>query len=164
MPEGSFTNSGQRARRSNPIFRPEITRVDATRASDPRPAVLLSCTPGTAARALISVLETSGYRVIVVHSEDEALDALETAAVDLILVHLQSLDPSQLDFIKLQRMSDPLEPLLPVLVLADAMNAGLEQACADARVDLRLTSPIEARSLLDHIAGLCAGRLGKPRG
>lgn len=138
--------------------------MDATRASAPRPAVLLSCTPGAAARALISVLEKSGYRVIVVHTEDEALDALETAAVDLILVHLQSVDPARLDFVKLQRMSDPLDPLLPVLVLADATDARLEQACADARVDLRLTSPIEARSLLDHIAGLCAGRLGKPRG
>ncbi len=152
---------------TSPIFRtatdlrPEFSRVDATRSFPRRPAILVSSSAGAAAQALTAALDQNGYQVIAAHTEDEALDALETADVGLVLVYLQAADPARLDFVKLQRMSDPTDPLLPVLVLADVMTAAVEQACADARVDLRLTSPIEPSYLLDYIADLCASR---PRG
>ncbi len=139
-------------------LRPEFSRVDATRSYPPSRVILLSCSAGAAAQALTSALDQNGYQVIATHTEDEALDALETAAVELILVYLQAADPTRLDFVKLQRMSHPADPLLPVLVLADVMTAAVEQACADARVDLRVTGPIEPNHLLDYISDLCASR------
>lgn len=130
--------------------------MDAT--PRPHPVILLSCPAGPASRALTVALGSGGYRIIVAHTEDAALDALETGTVELILVHLNAADPARLDFVKLQRMGDPNEPLLPVVVLADTMSEAVEQACAEARVDLRLTAPIEPRYLLDYIADLRASR------
>lgn len=130
--------------------------MDATPSQ--RPVILLSSLVDAASRVLASTLEHGGYRVIVARSEDEALDALETTAVDVVVVHLHTADPARLDFVKLQRMSDPADLALPVIVLADIMSAPVEQACADARVDLRLTSPVEPRYLIDYIADLRASR------
>lgn len=124
-----------------------------------RPVILLSCATNLAAQALVAALGRAGaYRIVVAQSEDEALKALETTEIDFILVHLNTADASRLDFVKLQRMSDPGDPLLPVIVLADVMTADVEQACTEARVDLKLTSPIEPRYLLDYIADLRADR------
>lgn len=130
--------------------------MDATQPS--RPAILLCCSADAASQALAAILDHAHYRVIVARNEDEALDALQATAVELILVHLRGTDAAGLDFVKLQRMSDPVTPLVPVVVLADVMSAAVEQACADARVDLRLTSPIEPRYLVDYIADLRASR------
>lgn len=126
--------------------------------SPDRPLILLSCSVAPAAQALVAAMERGGYRIVVAADEDEALEAIEAMNVDLVLVHLHTADASRLDFVKLQRMSDPSGPVLPVIVLADTMTAGVEQACADARVDLRLTSPIEPRYLLDYIADLRTDR------
>lgn len=108
----------------------------------------------SAAQALASALDRGGHRITIVTSEEEALVALEDADFDLVLVHLQA--PERLDVIKLLRMSDPRELCPQVIVLADAMAAEVEQACADARVDLRLISPVEPRHLLDYVADLLA--------
>jgi response regulator RpfG family c-di-GMP phosphodiesterase len=123
----------------------------------PRPqarVILLFSSAQPAARALNLALTGAGYRVITAGGESDALFALEHEAVDLLLVHLHSTNPERLDVVKLQRMSDPSAPRLPVIVLAEMMSAELEQACADAHVDLRLTSPVEPRLLLDSISEL----------
>lgn len=134
-----------------------VAALDATQQA-PRPVILLSCPAGGASRALAAMLDGGGYSVIVAHNEDEALTALETTLVEAVLVHLSAADPARLDFVKLQRMSDPADPLLPVVLLSDGMSPELEQASAEAQVDLRLVAPIEPRHLLDYIADLRANR------
>lgn len=119
-------------------------------------AILLFAASAAAAQALASALDRGGHRITVAASEEEALQALEDADFDLVLVHLHRPDPERVDVIKLLRMSDPSEHRPPVIVLADAMTAEVEQACADAGVDLRLISPVEPRHLLDYIADLLA--------
>ncbi len=118
-------------------------------------AILLFATGG-AAQALASALQRGGHRVAAATSEEEALQALEDTRYDLVVVHLPRANPERLDVIKLMRMSDPGDKGPPVVVLADAMNADVEQACADARVDLRLVSPVDPSHLLDYVADLLA--------
>lgn len=118
-------------------------------------AVLVFATGG-AAQALASALQRGGHRVAVATGEEEALQALEDAHYDLVVVHLLKADPERLDVIKLMRMGDPWSSGPPVIVLADAMNADVEQACVDARVDLRLASPVDPGHLLDYVADLLA--------
>lgn len=120
-------------------------------------AILLFAGNAAAAHALASALERGGHRITIAASEEEALGALEDAEFDLVLVHLHAPDPERLDVIKLLRMSDPSAGSPPVMVLADAMTAEVEQACADSGVDLRLVSPVEPRHLLDYVDDLLAG-------
>lgn len=122
------------------------------------PAVLVFALEAMAARLLAAALGRGGYRIITVNDEDHAMTALAEDAIDLIVVHLGAPDPECLDFVKLQRMGDPADPLLPVVVLADVMTADLERACDDARVDLRLSAPVEPRYLLDYVGDLLARR------
>ncbi|MGZ8996512.1 MAG: response regulator [Rhodospirillales bacterium] len=118
-------------------------------------AILLFAT-GPEAQALASALERGGNRIAVATSEEEALQALEDADFDLVLVHLPVPDPERLDVVKLMRMSDPSAGSPPVIVLADAMTAEVEQACADAGLDLRLVNPVDPRHLLDYVGDLLA--------
>lgn len=119
-------------------------------------AVLLFASGG-AAQALAATFDRAGWRITVATTEEEALQALEDGEFDLVLVHLDTPDPERLDVVKLLRMSDPSGRRLPVIVLADLMTEAVEQACADAGVDLRLLSPIEPRHLLDYAGDLLAG-------
>ena len=118
-------------------------------------AILLFATV-PAAQALASALARGGHRITVATGEKAALQALEDADFDLVLVHLPVPDPERLDVVKLMRMSDTGAGSPPVIVLADAMTAEVEQACADAGVDLRLVSPVDPRHLLDYVADLLA--------
>lgn len=122
------------------------------------PAVLVFAPDSTAARTLAGALGRGGYRVVIAGDEDQAFSALADQEISLIVLHLSAPGPEHLDFVKLQRMGDPADPLLPVVVLADAMSAELERACDDARVDLRLSAPIEPRYLLDYVGDLLARR------
>lgn len=122
------------------------------------PAVLVFATEAIAAQILGTALGRGGYRIVTACDEDDAMTALAGGTIDLIVIHLRAPDPEQLDFVKLQRMGDPADPLLPVVVLADAMTEDLERACDDAKVDLRLSSPVEPRYLLDYVGDLLARR------
>lgn len=120
------------------------------------PAVLVFAVEAMAGRILAAALGRGGYRVTTATDEDQALAAMAEDAIDLIVIHLRAPDPGSLDFVKLQRMGDPADPLLPVVVLAEVMSADLERACDDARVDLRLSAPVEPRYLLDYVGDLLA--------
>ncbi|HSK40351.1 MAG TPA: ATP-binding protein [Arenibaculum sp.] len=94
------------------------------------------------------ILETDGHDVAFAHDGEEALDAIEADAFDLVLMDINMPEMSGYEVTKFYRMAHLGEPHLPIIALtADATpeTAGL---CREAGMDAILTKPVEPAHLL----------------
>jgi two-component system, sensor histidine kinase RpfC len=106
---------------------------------------------------LAAILETAGHTVEMVDDGDVALDALERGGHDILLLDVNMPRLNGIEACKMWRQIEGGRSHLPIAgVTADA-TAETERACLDAGMDVRLTKPVNAQSLLETIDRLCSG-------
>jgi two-component system, sensor histidine kinase RpfC len=109
-------------------------------------------------RVIRGILERAGHQVHIVSNGEEALDMLENERFDVIVMDLNMPNLGGLDTVKTYRFIDPEAPQVPVIMLSADVTPEAIKECRDAGVDAFLPKPIEARRLLDEIAGLLSKR------
>ncbi len=106
------------------------------------------------------ILEHAGHRVETVGSGEAALDAIERAAFDLLIVDVNMPGISGIELAKLIRMAalggDGEQ--LPMIALSADATVETRAECEAAGVDVYLTKPVEALRLLEAIDDLLAAR------
>jgi two-component system sensor histidine kinase RpfC len=100
------------------------------------------------------ILEHGGHHVHVVGSGDEALEALEQSAFDVFLVDINMPGISGLEVVKLHRMAQMEGRRLPIIALTADATPETRRLAQEAGVDAFLTKPVEAKRLIDAVAGL----------
>jgi two-component system, sensor histidine kinase RpfC len=109
-------------------------------------------------RVIQGILERAGHRVRIVPNGEEALDALENERFDIIVMDLNMPELGGLDAVRTYRFIDPEGAQVPVIMLSADVTPEAMKECKDAGIDAFLPKPVEARRLLDEIAGLLAKR------
>jgi two-component system sensor histidine kinase RpfC len=97
------------------------------------------------------ILEHGGHRPHVVASGEEALDALEIGAYDVLIVDVNMPGISGIELARLLNVSRLGERRLPILALTADATPETRLACEQAGIDSYLTKPIEAHRLLDAV-------------
>ena len=103
-------------------------------------------------RAVIAkILERAGYKVEIVSDGEQALDALEARAFDLVLMDIHMPVMTGIEAAKLYRFISLGERRVPILALT--VDATLETAtrCTEAGMDGCVTKPVEPPRLLEAI-------------
>ena len=102
------------------------------------------------------ILEHAEHTAVLVSSGEEALDALEDASFDVLVVDVNMPGISGLEIVKLYRMAHLDEAPLPVIALSADATPETRHAAEEAGVDVYLTKPVEPRHLLEVIDDLPA--------
>jgi two-component system, sensor histidine kinase RpfC len=106
---------------------------------------------------LEAILVAAGHQVTLVGDGDEAIDALEQSAFDILLLDVNMPRLNGIDACVMWRQIEGGRQHLPIIgVTADA-TAETELKCTNAGMDIRLTKPVDARLLLATIAQYCGG-------
>jgi two-component system, sensor histidine kinase RpfC len=104
---------------------------------------------------LRAILGSAGHDVTMVTDGDEALDALEAQAFDILLLDINMPRLNGIDACIMWRQIEGGRKHLPIVgVTADA-TPETEQRCQAAGMDLRITKPVDAKLLLSTIEQLC---------
>lgn len=109
-------------------------------------------------RVIRGILERAGHRVRLASNGEEALDILENERFDVIVMDLNMPELGGLDAVRAYRFIDPEGGQVPVIMLSADVTPEAMKECKEAGVDAFLPKPVEARRLLDEIAGLLAKR------
>ncbi len=113
-------------------------------------------------KVLSKILERAGHEVRVVGNGEEALDALEDAEYDAVLMDLNMPVMDGIEATKIYRMASLGGHQAAIIGLtADASREAAER-CLEAGMDACLTKPIEPAKLLDAIEAVVAGRKPSP--
>jgi two-component system sensor histidine kinase RpfC len=109
-------------------------------------------------RVIVGILERAGHRVKVVGDGEQALDVLENERFDVIIMDLNMPELGGLDAARAYRFMDPEAIHVPIIMLSADVTSEARKECEAAGIDAFLPKPVEARRLLDTIAGLIAKR------
>lgn len=109
-------------------------------------------------RVIRGILERAGHQARIVANGEEALDVLENERFDVIIMDLNMPELGGLDAVRTYRFIDPEAAHVPVIILSADVTPEAIRECKDAGIDAFLPKPVEARRLLDEIAGLLAKR------
>ena len=109
-------------------------------------------------RVTVGILERAGHTVRVVGDGERALDALENERFDVIVMDLNMPQLGGLDAARAYRFMDPDSIHVPIIMLSADVTSETMRECEAAGIDAFLPKPVEARRLLDAIAGLIAKR------
>jgi PAS domain S-box-containing protein len=101
------------------------------------------------------ILRSVGYEVDVVENGEQAVDAVRKGAYDVVLMDVQMpvLDGIQAT-LRIRALPPPANSVTIIAVTAHAMNGAREQYLAMG-VDDYMAKPIDARTLIGKLAGLC---------
>lgn len=102
------------------------------------------------------ILTRAGHRTTLVVDGDAALDALDEASFDLAIVDINMPGTSGLDLVKLYRIAHIGEPYMPIIGLSADATLETRRACENAGMDLYLTKPVAAKTLLAEIDAVMA--------
>jgi len=105
-------------------------------------------------RVINKILEHAGHHARLVPDGEAALDALEQERFDMAILDMQMPVMGGIEAAKLYRFTHAPEDRIPLIVLTANATPEAMRECADAGVDAYLTKPVEARKLLQTIAGL----------
>jgi len=101
------------------------------------------------------ILEHAGHRPVVVKNGQLALDTLENAVFDLIIMDMQMPVMGGIEAAKVYQYTTSPDEKKPIIILtANATKEAMKQ-CEDANIDEYLTKPIEAKKLLSTIDEIC---------
>jgi two-component system sensor histidine kinase RpfC len=100
-------------------------------------------------RVVAKILERYGHRATVVGDGEEALDALEEGAFDLVLMDVNMPVMNGLEATKLYRFTALGLPHVPIVALTADITPEVAQRCRDAGMDACLNKPIEPARLLE---------------
>ncbi len=100
---------------------------------------------------IAKILERAGYKAEIVSDGEQALDALEARAFDVVLMDIHMPVMTGIEAAKLYRFISLGERRVPILALT--ADATLETAarCAEAGMDGCVTKPVEPARLLEAI-------------
>jgi len=109
---------------------------------------------------LRAILGSAGHEVTMVTDGDEALEALEAQAFDILLLDINMPRLNGIDACMMWRQTEGVDQHLPIVgVTADA-TPETEERCQAAGMDLRITKPVDAKLLLSTIDQLCNADAG----
>ena len=133
---------------------PEINDFPAISIATPR-KILVADDNRTNRDVLKAILDSAGHEVTLVADGDEAIDALEQSAFDILLLDVNMPRLNGVDACIMWRQIEGGRQHIPVIgVTADA-TAETELRCRNAGMDLRLTKPVDAKLLLATIQQFC---------
>jgi len=113
-------------------------------------------------KVITKILERAGHRVSVVNNGEEALDALEEQAFDIVLMDLNMPVMDGLEATKMFRFTSLGKPRTPVLALtADATPEAAKRA-QDADMDGCVLKPVQPAHLLEVIDRLVPEQAAEP--
>ncbi len=108
-------------------------------------------------RVLGTILERAGHRVLLAKTGEEALDTLDAAGVDCVLMDLNMPGMSGMEAVKLHRMAAlGRRPVVPIVALTADATSDAPQRCLEAGFDAFLLKPVEPRLLLEMVDRLSA--------
>jgi two-component system sensor histidine kinase RpfC len=116
-----------------------------------RLTVLIADDNRTNQRVVAKILERAGHLTTVVGNGEEALDALEQADFDLVLMDVNMPVMNGLEATKLYRFTALGLPHVPIIALTADITPEVAQRCHEAGMDACLTKPIEPVRLLEVI-------------
>jgi two-component system sensor histidine kinase RpfC len=99
-------------------------------------------------RVIGKVLETAGYEVVFAGNGDDALEIMDSGAINIVLMDINMPVLNGLDATKHYRVSALDLPHLPILGLTADATPRMEQRCLEAGMDACITKPIDAHRLL----------------
>ena len=101
---------------------------------------------------LETILSNAGHEVCVVPDGERALEELEANQFDLVFLDVNMPKIGGIECAKLWRQIEGPRAHIPIIGLTADSTDETEKKCLDAGMDLRLTKPIEAGTLLEVIA------------
>ena len=107
-------------------------------------------------RVLGAILERAGHRVLLAKTGEEALDTLDAAGVDCVLMDLNMPGMSGMEAVKLHRMAGLGRRPVPIVALTADATSDAPQRCLEAGFDAFLLKPVEPRLLLEVVDRLSA--------
>jgi two-component system, sensor histidine kinase RpfC len=107
---------------------------------------------------LQSILQKAGHKVVAVEDGEGALNALEVADYDVVIVDLHMPDVTGLDMLRqLRVMEAGSGTRTPVLILSADVTPESIRASEEAGAWAFIPKPVVASKLLDHLAAIAAG-------
>jgi two-component system sensor histidine kinase RpfC len=104
-------------------------------------------------KVIHQILGNAGHHPLIVSSGEQALDALEAARYDLVILDKQMPGMGGIEVMKTARFLNRGKMPPTIILTADATTEAQEE-CRRAGADAYLTKPVEPRALLDNIASL----------
>jgi two-component system sensor histidine kinase RpfC len=111
--------------------------------------ILIADDNRTNQRVVAKILERAGHQSSVVGNGEEALDALEQASFDLVLMDVNMPVMNGIEAAKLYRFTALGLPHVPIIALTADITPEVAQRCKEAGMDACLTKPIEPLRLLE---------------
>ncbi len=113
--------------------------------------ILIADDNRTNQRVVAKIVERAGHQTKVVSNGEEALDALDQADFDLVLMDVNMPVMNGLEATKLYRFTALGLPHLPIVALTADITPEVAQRCAEAGMDACVTKPVEPARLLEII-------------
>ena len=149
----SFANSGSQ-------HQPETAdNIEPTAATSVR--VLIADDNRTNQMVLETILSNAGHKVTVVADGEKALEELEKATFEIVLLDVNMPVMGGIECCKLWRQIEGPRKHVPIIGLTADSTEDTEKKCLDAGMDLRMTKPIEARELIEVISSQTVGMSGQ---
>ena len=105
-------------------------------------------------RVIGKVLERAGHDARIVDNGEQALDALDEAEFDLVLMDVNMPVMSGIEATKLYRFASLGQPRVPIVALTADATLEARDRCTEAGMDAWVTKPVAPDQLLQIIASL----------
>jgi two-component system sensor histidine kinase RpfC len=113
--------------------------------------VLVADDNATNREVLGRILARAGHNATLVTGGEAAMDALETARYDIVLLDRNMPDMGGLEVVKALRAMYPAETRIPTLVISADVTPESREECLEAGADGYLGKPVEAARLLSEL-------------
>ncbi len=137
--------------------RPSLITRHSIRESKRRLSILLAEDNAVNQKLATKMLERMGHTVTVAGNGVEALDTLEKANFDLVLMDVQMPEMDGLDATKNLRIKEKItESHIPIIAMTAYALKGDKERCLEAGMDGYISKPINAQELyevIEHIMG-----------
>jgi len=129
----------------------DVVSASVSQAIEPR-KILVADDNRTNLMVLETILVNAGHEVILVSDGEQALQKLENDQYDIVFLDVNMPKLGGIECCKMWRQIEGPHAHVPMIALTADSTEETERKCLDAGMDLRLTKPIEAGSLLQAIA------------
>jgi two-component system, sensor histidine kinase RpfC len=109
------------------------------------------------------ILERGGHGVVVVEDGEEALDAMEREAFDVVLLDRNMPGMGGMEALHAMRLMTRASGRLPIAMLSADVTPEVKREALEAGFDAFLPKPIEALRLLEEVQALSTLRPEEPR-
>jgi len=127
------------------------------RNQDKQYRILVADDSTTNRQVIGKILERAGHAVTLVEDGEDALDALESAQFELVILDRNMPGMGGIETLRAIRLMNLGQGKLPVIILSADVTAETREDCINAGADSFLPKPVEAIRLLDSVVELCGG-------